>query len=201
MVTESAMEGVFTMEDSWALSSRDSADNLLQAGQARSLNDHAWLLDKAYVVTEVDPSGRKLLVAPIDPGLTRAEEEEMNDHLAVDRQADRSGDTVAFLHNFEEAEAQARQAGKPLFVDFETVWCGPCKVMDEWVYTADDVVRASRALVAVKVDGDERLDLKERFGVTGFPTVILLGEGGQELRRASGYVNVANMTAFLDPGS
>jgi thioredoxin-related protein len=51
----------------------------------------------------------------------------------------------------------------------------------------------------VKVDGDERLDLKERFGVTGFPTLILLGSDGQEIRRAAGYVNVADMTKFLVP--
>jgi thiol-disulfide isomerase/thioredoxin len=199
MVTENLMDGVFTSDDSWALASRDSAGTLLQAGQARSLNDHAWLSEQAYIVTELDPSGRRIRIAPVDPGITRAEEEEMNDHLAVDRRAERSGDTVAFHRDFEEAEALAQREGKPLFVDFETVWCGPCKVMDEWVYTADAVVAASRSVVAVKVDGDERLDLKERFGVTGFPTVILLGTDGQEIRRAAGYVNVADMSQFLVP--
>jgi protein disulfide-isomerase len=69
--------------------------------------------------------------------------------------------------------------------------------MDEWVYTADAVVDAAGGLVAVKVDGDERLDLKERFGVTGFPTVILLSPDGTEIRRASGYVSVAEMAEFL----
>jgi thiol:disulfide interchange protein len=125
----------------------------------------------------------------------------MNDDLAVDRNAPRSDRVVAFLHDFEEAEAQAREEGKALFVDFETTWCGPCKIMDEWVYTADAVVDASLALVAVKVDGDERLDLKDRFGVSGFPTMILLSPEGEEIRRASGYVNVANMTSFLGTGS
>ena len=86
---------------------------------------------------------------------------------------------------------------RALLIDFETVWCGPCKIMDEWVWTADDVVEASRSLIAVKVDGDDHLDLKERFGVEGFPTTILLDPDGEELGRGPGYVNVERMTAFL----
>jgi len=197
LVTESVMDGVFGVDDSWALASRDSAPDILTAGYSRSLDEHAWLFERAYQVIEVDPSGRRVVLAPFDPGITRAEEMEMNDDLAVDRRAARSGRTVAFLHDFDEAEALAKAGGKALFVDFETTWCGPCKIMDEWVYTADDVVAASQSVVAVKVDGDERLDLKERFGVSGFPTMILLTPDGEELNRASGYVNVVDMTDFL----
>ena len=197
MVTENAMDGVYSSGDSWALASRDSAADILKPGYSRSLEEHAWLFETPYRVMEVDPSGRHLVIAPFDPGITRAEEEEMNDHLAVDRNADRSGQSVAFLHDFEEAEAVAGKEGKALFVDFETTWCGPCKVMDEWVYTADDVVEAASSIVSVKVDGDERLDLKERFGVTGFPTMILLGPDGEEVRRVAGYVNVVDMTEFM----
>ena len=197
LVTESAMDGIFLPDDAWALASADSAAAIFESGYSRSLGEHAWLFDTAYKVVQVDPSGRRAYVVPFDPGMTRAEEIAMNDDLAVDRNAPRSGRNVAFLHDFEEAEAAARAQGKPLFVDFETTWCGPCKIMDEWVYTADGVVDAAQAVVAVKVDGDERLDLKNRFGVTGFPTMILLDAEGEEMGRASGYVNVADMTEFL----
>lgn len=200
LVTESAMDGIFLSDDAWALASADSATDIFNSGYSRSLEEHAWLFEAAYKVAQVDPSGRKAFVVPFDPGMTREEEIAMNDDLAVDRNAPRSGRTVAFLHDFEEAEAAARTQGKSLFVDFETTWCGPCKIMDEWVYTADGVVDAAASVVAVKVDGDERLDLKDRFGVTGFPTVILLNPEGGELGRASGYVNVADMTEFLKVG-
>jgi thiol-disulfide isomerase/thioredoxin len=200
LVTESEMDGVYGTDDAWALASRDSVSDIFQSGYSRSLEEHAWLFEAAYRVVRIDPSGRKAFVVSFDPGMTRAEEIAMNDDLAVDRNAPRSGRTVAFLHDFEEAEAAARGQGKPLFVDFETTWCGPCKIMDEWVYTADGVVDAAQSVVAVKVDGDERLDLKDRFVVTGFPTMILLDAKGEELVRASGYVNVADMTDFLKAG-
>jgi thiol-disulfide isomerase/thioredoxin len=199
LLTENAMDGVFDRADSWALASADSADDVLLSGYSRPLEEHTWLFEQAYRVHEVDISGRKMILVPFDPGITRTAEEEMNDHLKVDREAARSGKTVAFLHDFSEAEALARTEGKPLFVDFETTWCGPCKIMDEWVYTADQVVDASQGVVAVKVDGDDFPDLKNRFEVVGFPTMILLGPDGAELRRTSGYVNVVRMTDFLDP--
>jgi thiol-disulfide isomerase/thioredoxin len=201
LLTENAMDGVFDRSDSWALASADSADDVLLSEFSRPLEEHTWLFEQAYRVEEVDISGRKMVLVPFDPGITRAAEEEMNDHLKVDREAARSGRTVAFLHDFAEAEAQARAEGKPLFIDFETTWCGPCKIMDEWVYTADQVVDASQSVVAVKVDGDDFPDLKNRFGVSGFPTMIIMAADGVELRRLSGYVNVADMTEFLEGGS
>ncbi len=197
MLTEGVMDGIFDGDDYWALAPADSADQIFAFDAARSLKEHAWLGEAAWEVTEIDPSGRRVVVIPMDPGMTRAEEVAMNDHLAVDREAARSGRNVAFLHAFAEAEAQASREGKALFVDFETTWCGPCKTMDEWVYTADAVVDAAASLVAVKVDGDEFPELKERFSVEGFPTMILLAPDGTELRRRSGYVGVEDMTAFL----
>jgi thiol-disulfide isomerase/thioredoxin len=201
LVTERMMDGVYGPDDAWALASADSAGNALRAEHSRSVDEHAWLLDQAYRIVELHPSGRRVVLAPFDPGITREEEEEMKDDLRVDREAPRSGRTVAFLRDFYEAQLLADGERKNLFIDFETTWCGPCKLMDQWVYTADAVVEAAAPLVAVKVDGDEHPDLKERFGVTGFPTMILLSPDGEELRRVSGYVNVADMAKFLEDGS
>ncbi len=200
LVAESEMDGVYDTLDSWALAPADSADQVLGFCAARPLTEHNWLGEQAYEVTAVDPSGLRVVVSPADPGITREEEAEINDHLKVDREAARSGGSVTFLHDFARAQAEARREGKPLFVDFETTWCGSCKLMDQWVYTADPVVRASSGVVAVKIDGDDHPDLAKAHNVVGYPTMILMGPDGTELRRLSGYVNVADMTTFLARG-
>jgi thiol-disulfide isomerase/thioredoxin len=200
LLTENVMDGVFDSEDSWALASVDSAANVFSHTHSRPAERHAWLFEKAYRLSEIHPSGRKLVLTPFDPGVTRAEEAKIDDDLAEDRRAGRSGRNVAFLHDFGEAEALARAEGKPIFIDFETDWCGPCKVMDLWVYTADVVVDASLSYVPVKVDGDEHPDLKERFLVEGYPTMLVVDVDGTVMRRTAGYKNVAEMAEFLTGG-
>ncbi|MFT7553500.1 MAG: thiol-disulfide isomerase/thioredoxin [Rhodothermales bacterium] len=200
MLTESLMDGVFDTADSWALAVADSAENVLRFGDARSAERHTWLGERAYRLVSIHPSGRQLTVQFGDVGISRAEEAIQEDKLAVDRAAPRSGRTVAFSEDFEAAEAQARAEDKNLFVDFKTVWCGPCYTMDEWVFTADAVVDRAISLVAARVDGDERRDLTERFSVGAYPTVLLLSPDGHEISRHVGYLNVDSTASFLAGG-
>jgi len=65
------------------------------------------------------------------------------------------------------------------------------------VYTKQAVVGAAKGIVAVKVDGDEEKALVKRHGVKAYPTLILLGVDGREIRRAVGYQGVREMVKFL----
>jgi len=41
------------------------------------------------------------------------------------------------------------------------------------------------------------MDLRARWGILGYPTVILLEGEGRELRRSTGFLKPAKMLAFL----
>ena len=41
----------------------NSAQDLLEPAYSRSLDQHAWLFDKAYRVEEIHPSGRRLILS------------------------------------------------------------------------------------------------------------------------------------------
>ncbi|MEQ1822896.1 MAG: thioredoxin family protein [Fimbriimonadaceae bacterium] len=195
LITESNMDGIFDQRDAWFLS-RDR-EGLLKA-MSRNLEDHAWLDGVAYRPTAIDADGHTLSFESFNPGVTEAEESQKRDTLAPDREAPRAEKPLSFSHDFAEAEKRARKEGKPLFVDFETSWCGPCKSMDEWVYTAKAVVEAAREIVSVKVDGDEHRDLVKRFKVGAYPTLILIDKSGKEIRRAVGYRSIEEMRKFFE---
>lgn len=70
-----------------------------------------------------------------------------------------------------------------VLVDFFSSTCGPCKMLS---FVLNDVDRTCGDKATIlKVDFDKNQDLVEQYGVSGYPTLILLRDGA-ELKRASG---------------
>jgi YHS domain-containing protein/thiol-disulfide isomerase/thioredoxin len=89
--------------------------------------------------------------------------------------------------DFETAEAEARQLGRPMLVHFHAKWCGPCQEMEHTVLRDPVLLKQLRTgFVAVKVDSDQRPDLRKRFRVERLPTDIFLDPRGYVLERTSG---------------
>ena len=85
--------------------------------------------------------------------------------------------------------AQAQESGKPVMVDVFATWCAPCKLLDENVFSRADVAEASTGFVPIKVDGDKYPEIKDRLGVSGYPTILFLRGDGTELGRSTGAVS------------
>jgi thiol:disulfide interchange protein len=98
--------------------------------------------------------------------------------------------------SFTEAEAQAKALGKPLLLHFYADWCGPCQQMERTVLNQPSVVRCLGVdVVGVKINGDHHADLLSRFGVSGFPTDVLVSPDGEVSVRSIG---ISSETAFID---
>lgn len=194
LVTELHMDGIFDQRDAWALATTREA---LLAAPSRTLEQHAWLAGKAWRATAIDPDGLSLTFVSFDPGISEAEEAAKADLYAADRKAPRAVQPVPFGKDFAAALAKARAQGRRVFVDFQTTWCGPCRQMEQLVYTAQPVVEAASGYVPVVLDGDEQRELVKRYQVTAYPTMLLLDADGKELKRAVGYRGVAAMVEFL----
>lgn len=95
--------------------------------------------------------------------------------------------------DLEKAFQQAKVEKKSVLVEFTgSDWCPPCIFMRQNVFSKKEfVTEASKKFVLVELDfpnGDAAMKEKnmpyaEKYRIEGFPTVILLTPGGEELSR------------------
>jgi thiol-disulfide isomerase/thioredoxin len=205
-VMDSDNDAVFDANDKWSIlaaSEKDALKRVLSYKEARPTNRFMFLEEEAgkELVLEfrsLSPDGRRLSFAIVDRPVTKAEDRAPDDTLAAERARPRSSRPFQWIEsNFEQGMAQAKESGRKLIVDFWTTWCGPCRSLNEWIWTDAEVAALLNVgYVGVKLDGDLEKDLKKRFRVTGYPTVIVLDSSGKEIQRF-GYLSSEKMLEAL----
>lgn len=105
-----------------------------------------------------------------------------------------------FEGSVEDAFAQARREGKPVFLYWGAEWCPPCHEIKATVFRSRAFVERSRLFVAVYLDGDEEhaQSLGERFDVVGYPTMVVFSPAGEEITRIPGGMDLQAYADVLD---
>ena len=104
-----------------------------------------------------------------------------------------------FKGTFAQALAKAKSEGKPLFVDFYAVWCGPCKKMEKQIFTQPEVGEYfNKHFVAVQLDAEkpENVDVAKTYKVEAFPTLGIFDGEGKALSINVGYMNAQELMAM-----
>ena len=102
------------------------------------------------------------------------------------------------------AEAQS----KPMFVVFETSWCGYCKKMNRLTFKDPAVVERLNSMVAVKINAEDGKqvngfsgrELASRYGVAGYPALMMLDPAGRVRSRTSGFLAARDFLAWVEEG-
>jgi thioredoxin 1 len=82
--------------------------------------------------------------------------------------------------NTEEYDAMDKSGG--MLVEFYSKTCGPCKML---AFVLKDINKNNPDLPIYTIDYDENVELKERCGVKGFPTMLFM-QDGKEVSRMEG---------------
>ncbi|MFN7562312.1 MAG: thioredoxin family protein [Prosthecobacter sp.] len=102
--------------------------------------------------------------------------------------------------NYDKALAEAKETNKLVLLDFTgSDWCGWCMKLDEEVFSKSDFKKYAKAnLVLVELDyprgksqtkklKEQNAALKSKFGISGYPTLIVVDAEGKEQARWGGY--------------
>lgn len=107
--------------------------------------------------------------------------------LSYDSNADSA---ITWETDLNSALNKAAASNKPIVLDLYTDWCHWCKVLDEQVWINEDVISFSRGQIYLKLNAEKTIDgrrLARKFGVRGFPTVIILNHKEEEIGKIIGY--------------
>ncbi|WP_316816190.1 thioredoxin family protein [Pedobacter nyackensis] len=90
--------------------------------------------------------------------------------------------------------ATAKKENKLIFFDAYTSWCGPCKMMAKDVFTKDNVADLfNNTFHNVKYDMEkgEGPALKDKYGVSAFPTYLFINGDGEIVHKIVGSMPAA----------
>lgn len=87
--------------------------------------------------------------------------------------------------------ARAKSENKLIFVDVYTTWCGPCKMLDQQVFTSKQVAVTYNAyFINYKADAErgEGISLARQYGVRAYPTALFINGDGQLIDTRVGFL-------------
>jgi thiol-disulfide isomerase/thioredoxin len=198
-------DAIFDKADNWSVleaSAADAEKNVLTHTEAKGTGRLMFAKgggrERVLEFRSFSPDGRSIDFAIVDRPATKIADRAGDDVVRDERTRPRTTTPFTWAHDFDAALAQAKASGKKVFVDFETTWCGPCKTMDQWIWTdAQVAARLSAGYIGVKVDGDIEKALVKRYSVKGYPTMLVLDAAGTESTRAVGYLSSKEVLALL----
>jgi thiol-disulfide isomerase/thioredoxin len=195
-VSDGNNDAMISTGDYWVIA-RVVGEEPLAKRDWRKMPDFCWGGGKAWKLVMDGTSGTSGKLFSFTPDVSQEDDEAKRDVYKVDRDAPRAEKPATFETDYEAALKKAAESKKPIFVKFETTWCGPCMIMNKLVFTSKAVAEAAEGVILVKVDGDKRKDLAEKYKIVGYPNAVILDANGKEIGRAGGYKGVKEMAELL----
>jgi len=92
--------------------------------------------------------------------------------------------SIAWADNFNSAQQQSADSGKPMILYFTGKWCVPCRIMKRQVWADEEVktsVNAQFIPVAIDVDNPDDAAVLARYNIGGSPVTIITDPQGNAL--------------------
>ena len=101
--------------------------------------------------------------------------------------------------DWNKAMEQAKADKKLIFLDIYATWCGPCKLLKKNTFTDEAAGKFfNDNFINVSVDGEQGVgpELARKYGIEGYPSLIVTDASGNIVLQTEGYVDPAYLISF-----
>lgn len=109
----------------------------------------------------------------------------------VDFNEDTAEGIQFFKGTFQEALEKAKAENKPIFLDIYATWCGPCKMLKKHTFSdkeVGDYYNSNYINIAIDGETKEGRELANKYGIQGYPTLLILDKNGKQIAEQVGFV-------------
>ncbi len=87
-------------------------------------------------------------------------------------------------------------SSEPVLVDFWAEWCGPCRVIAPTVEAVAEQFEGKAKVY--KMDVDANINVPQRYGIRGIPTLILFKDGQEQERYVGGNISREKLAEMVE---
>ena len=90
-------------------------------------------------------------------------------------------------------ENEVLKADKPVLVDFNADWCGPCKMLGP---VLEEISEQRNDVKIVSVNVDDNRELAEKYDIYSIPCIVVI-KNGEEVNRHVGLIPKSAVEALI----
>jgi len=105
---------------------------------------------------------------------------------------------ITWTSAYNAALADARAHHRPILLDMYTDWCEWCHALDDTTYVDPTFIQFSKRFTMSRINAEVDTVTAARYHVSGYPTVLVLNEKGDEIDRVVGYARAPEFIAQVE---
>jgi len=114
----------------------------------------------------------------------------------VDFEIDHADGIQFYKGSWEDALKLAKKEDKLIFLDIYATWCGPCKKMKNSTFSDSQVgAYFNTHFINVALDAEKAIgaELKNKFKLRSYPSLLILTNEGDIIHKTEGYRNSSQL--------